>query len=148
MMKLEDVIEMWKKDAEIDEMNLDSASIQSAKLHAKYLELISVAKLQLKRREMEFKVLLKNKWMHYHGKLSKTEIDQLGWSYDPLNGLKVLKGDMNYFFDSDNHVQDLQIKIEYLKTLIETLDEIMQNIKWRHQNIKNIIEWRRFTSGS
>jgi len=148
MMKLEDVIEMWKKDAEIDEMNLDSASIQSAKLHAKYLELLSVAKLQLKRREMEFKVLLKNKWLHYHGKLSKTEIDQLGWSYDPLNGLKVLKGDMNYFFDADNHVQDLQIKIEYLKALIETLDEIMQNIKWRHQNIKNIIEWRRFTSGS
>ena len=148
MIRLEDVLAMWKKDSEIDEMNLDAASIQSAKLHSKYLELLSITKLQLRRREMEFKVLLKNKWLHYHGKLSKAEIDQLGWSYDPLNGLKVLKGDMNYFFDSDKDIQDLQAKIEYLKALIETLDEIMQNIKWRHQNIKNIIEWRRFTSGA
>jgi len=25
--------------------------------------------------------------------------------------------------------------------------EILDNIKWRHQTIKNMIEWRKFTSG-
>ena len=37
--------------------------------------------------------------------------------------------------------------IEYLKEVCDTTKEIMENIKWRHQNIKNMIEWRKFTSG-
>ena len=31
---------------------------------------------------------------------------------------------------------------------LEPLDSKgLENIKWRHQNIKNMIEWRKFTSG-
>lgn len=148
MMKLDDVLEMWKKDSPIDEMNLDSASMQSAKLHSKYLELLSITKLQLRKREMEFKVLLKDKWLFYNGKMPKAEIDARGWGYDPLNGLKILKGEMDYFYNSDSHIQAAQGQIEYLKTLIDTLEEIMNNIRWRHSNIKNMIDWRRFTSGT
>lgn len=146
-MTLDEIIEMWKKDSPIDEMNLDSASQQSAKLHSKYLELLSVNKLQLRKREMEFKVLLKNKWLWYNGKMSKQQMDQLGWSYDPTDGLKILKGEMDYYYDSDPHIQEANARIEYLKTMVDTLHEIMENIKWRHQNIKNMIEWRKFTSG-
>lgn len=146
-MTLDEIIEMWKKDSPIDEMNLDSASQQSAKLHSKYLELLSVNKLQLRKREMEFKVLLKNKWLWYNGKMSKQQMDELGWSYDPTDGLKILKGEMDYYYDSDPHIQEANARIEYLKTMIDTLQEIMENIKWRHQNIKNMIEWRKFTSG-
>jgi len=147
MLNLEDVLAMWKRDSEIDELSLDTASIQSAKLHSKYLELLSVTKLQLRRKEMEFDKLLKDKWLWYNGKMTQTEIDVRGWGYDPLNGLKVLKGDMDYFYNSDSHIQASKGHIEYLKTLIEALSDIMENIKWRHQNIKNIIEWRKFTSG-
>lgn len=147
MLQLDEIIEMWKKDSVIDEMNLDEASLKSANLHSKYLEMISVYKLQLKKRDAEFKVLLKNKWLWYNGKMSKDQIDDLGWEYDALNGLKVMKGDMDYYYDSDPHIQEAQAKIEYIKTIIETLKEIMDNIKWRHQSIKNAIEWRKFTSG-
>lgn len=147
MLRLEDVLKMWEKDSVIDEMNLDRSSIDSAKLHSKYLELLSITKLQLKKKEMDFKVLLKNKWLWYNAKLSKQEIDELGWGYDPMNGLKVLKGDMDHFYDSDPHIQQAQAQIDYFKTLIDTLSEILENIKWRHQSIKNAIEWRKFTSG-
>jgi hypothetical protein len=138
---------MWKNDSEIDELNLDGASQQSARLHAKYLEMLSVTRLKLKQKDMEFKVLLRDKWLWYNGKMSKEEIDDRGWSYDPLGGLKVLKGDMNYFYDSDPDIQAAQGKIEYLKEVVSTLEEIMTNIRWRHQNIKNMIEHRKFTSG-
>lgn len=146
-MTLDEIIEMWKKDSPIDDLNLDGASQQSAKLHSKYLELLSINKLQLRKREMEFKVLLKNKWLWYNGKMSKQQMDELGWSYDPTDGLKILKGEMDYYYDSDPHIQEANARIEYLKTMIDTLQEIMENIKWRHQNIKNMIEWRKFTSG-
>jgi len=148
MINIEEVLKMWKTDAQIDEMSLDEESRNSAVLHGKYLEMITVSKLQLRRREQEFKVLLKNKWLYYNGKLSQQQIDEFGWEYDPFNGLaKPLKGDMDYYYDSDQDIQAMQAKIHYLEELVATLKEIMDNIKWRHQNIKNMIEWRKFTSG-
>lgn len=147
MLNLEEVLKMWTKDSEIDDLRLDEASKKTASLHAKYLEMLSVTKLQLKRKDMEFKILLKNKWLWYNGKMSRDQIDQLGWEYDALNGLKVLKGEMDYYYNSDPHIQESQAKIDYLKTLIETLEEIINNIRWRHSTIKNMIDWRRFESG-
>ena len=147
MLNMEEVLKMWAKDAEIDDLRLDESSKKTASLHAKYLELLSITKLQLKRKDMEFKVLLKNKFLWYNGKLSKDQIDELGWEYDALNGLKILKGEMDYYYDSDPQIQEMQAKIDYLKTLIETLEEIINNIRWRHSTIKNMIDWRRFESG-
>lgn len=128
-------------------MNLGEASRESAKLHSKYLELYSVNKLKLKKQQLDFKVLLRDKWSHYNGKLSKEEIDEKGWDYDPMNGLTVLKSDMDKWYDADPLIQEAQLKIEYTKEMVETLKEIMDNIKWRHQSIKNAIEWHKFTSG-
>ena len=139
---------MWKKDGVIDEVNLDETSRDSAKLHGKYLELLSVNRMKLKKAELDFKVVLRDKWLHYNGKMPKEDIDARGWDYDPLGGLTVLKGDMDRYYDSDPLIQEWQAKIQYLEELCSTLKEILENIKWRHQNIKNMIDWRRFTSGS
>jgi len=148
MLNIENILEMWKKDADIDEMNLDDASKDAARLHAKYLELLMTTKLQYQRNEYKLKSLLKEKWLYYNGKMSKEQIDEKGWPYDPFNGLaKPLKGEMDYYYNSDPDIMALNEKIEYLKTVIDTLDEILQNVKWRHQTIKNMIDWRRFTSG-
>ena len=146
-MTLDEIHEMWKRDSQLDEMNLDNASRDAAKLHSKYLELHSHAKLHVKKLELDFKVLLRDKWLWYNGKMPKEKIDQLGWKYDALDGLKILKGEMDYYYDADTHIQEAQAKIELYKTQVETFKEILENIKWRHQTIKNMIEWRKFTSG-
>ena len=146
-MTLDQILEMWKKDSVIDDIRLDEASKDGAALHSKYLELLSINKLQLKRRDAEFKILLKNKWLWYNGKLTKDQIDQLGWEYDALNGLKILKGEMDYYYDADPHIQEANARIDYLKTMIDTLEEIISNIRWRHSTIKNMIDWRKFESG-
>lgn len=138
---------MWKEDSIIDEMKLDESSRDSAKLHSKYLEIYSVNKIKLKKLELDFKVILRDKFMHYNGKLSKEVMDEKGWEYDPLNGLTVLKGDMDKWYNADPIVQSHQAKMAYQKELCDTLKEIMENIKWRHQNIKNMIDWHKFTSG-
>lgn len=147
MINLEEILEMWKKDCVIDDMNLDDASKDTARLHAKYLELLSVAKGQLKKKEMDQKVLLRDKWLHFNGKLDKESIDKYGWPYDPFNGLKIMKSDMEYFFNADPQLQHQEGQVAYLKALTETLHEIMDTLKWRHQTVKNMIEWKKFTSG-
>ena len=147
MNDLQQILEMWKKDSVIDEMALDESSRDSAKLHGKYLEILSVNKMKLKKAELEFKVLLRDKWKHYNGKLSQEEMDSKSWNYDPLDGLTVLKGDMDKFDDADPVIQEHQSKMIYLQEVCDTLKEILDNVKWRHQTIKNMIEWRKFTSG-
>ena len=146
---LEFVLEMWKKDSIIDDLKLDDTTIKMARIHSKYLELITIAKIRKKKKDLDYKTLLKNKWLYYNGKLSKEQIDMFQWEYDPFGGLnKPLKGDMNYYYDSDIDIQKAQAALEYDKVLIETLEEIMNTIRWRHQNIGNIIKWRSFEAGA
>lgn len=147
MLNIETILENWKKDSEIDETNLDEASRQTAKLHGKYLEMFTTSKLLLKRSELQQKILLKDKWLYFSGKMDKSEMDLRGWPYDPFNGLKVMKSDMEYFFNSDPELQKSEEKIIYLKSLVEALEEIINNIRWRHSTIKNMIDWKRFASG-
>ena len=147
-MTVDEILEMWKKDSPIDEIDLDKSSTDTPKLHSKYLELLTVSKLQLKRLNLKIASMKKDKWLYYTGKMTKEDMDDRGWEYDPFKGgTKPLKGDMDYYYDADPDIQALVAKIEYQETLVETLEEIMNNIRWRHSTIKNIIDWRRFTSG-
>lgn len=146
-MNLESVLEMWKKDSQIEQFNLDETSRNTPQLHAKYLELLSIAKLQLKKAEHSQKSLLKKKWLYYNGKMSQDQIEAEGWEFDPFEGLKVLKGEMDYYYDADIDIQKSEEKIIYYKTLIETLTEIVTNLNWRHQTIGNMIRWRQFEAG-
>lgn len=147
MLNLEDILNDWKKDCVIDESHLDKSSIDIAKLHAKYLQLLSISKLQLKKTELKQKILLKDKWLYYNDKMTQEQIEERGWEYDPFNGMKVMKGDMNYYYDSDIDIQKSEERVTYYKTLVETLQEIVTNINWKHQTIGNIIKWKQFEAG-
>ena len=148
MIDLKSIHDMWEKDCVINDMKLDESSRQTPILHAKYLQLLSTVKLQLKRAEFSQKTLLKQKWLWYNGKMDAITMNELGWDPDPFDGLKVLKGDMEYYYDADPEIQKSEEKIQYYKTLIETLTDILSNITWRHQTIKNMIEWKKFSSGN
>jgi len=138
---------MWAKDCNIDANKLDEASRQAPLLHAKYLELISTYKLQLKKTEFEQKKLLKDKWLWYNGKMSQEEMEEKGWDPDPFNGLKILKGEMDHYYDTDPEIQESELRIQYYKNVIDTLTEIISNVNWRHQTIGNMIKWKQFESG-
>jgi hypothetical protein len=147
-MNTEQILEMWKNDGQIDELKLDDTTIRMARIHSKYLELLTIAKMTRKKYDLEYKTLLKDKWLYYNGKLSKDQIDAFKWQYDPFGGLnKPLKGDMNYYYDADTDIQRSQALLEVQKIQVETIEEIMSTIRWRHQNIGNIIRWRSFEAG-
>ena len=61
--------------------------------------------------------------------------------------ISAILNDEGYKTTCVSNAQEAQAKIELLKVQVETLKEIMESIKWRHQTIKNMIEWRKFTSG-
>jgi len=148
MIDLKSIHEMWAIDCIIDNTKLDESSRQTPILHAKYLELVSTYKLQMKRAEFQQKNLLKDKWLYYNGKMSQDDMIEKGWEPDPFNGLKILKGDMDHYYDTDPEIQESELKIQYYKNVIDTLTEIINNVTWRHQTISNMIKWKQFESGN
>jgi len=85
--------------------------------------------------------------VYYNDKMTQEQIEEKGWEYDPFNGMKVMKGDMNHYYDSDIDIQKSEERVTYYKTLVETLQEIVTNINWKHQTIGNIIKWKQFEAG-
>jgi len=148
MMSLNDILESWKKDSVIDDSALDEDTVKTSKLHAKYLEIYSLSKLQLKKKEFDLEKIKKDKWLYYTGKMTKSDMDERGWAYDPFQGMsKPLKSEMSMYYETDDDLVKVKAGIDYQKSIIDTLEEIMNNIRWRHSHIKNIIEFRKFTSG-
>ena len=145
-MNLEDILKEWETDCVIGH-RLDEASHNTPQLHAKYLNYLTQAKLLLKRAETSQASLLKSKFLWYNGKLSQEEIDQYGWAHDPFDGLKMMKSDLNYWYESDKEIQASEAKITYYKTMVDSITEIMNVLKWRHSTIRNIIDIRKFEAG-
>lgn len=148
-MTLDEIMNEWKTKDSIIEMNaLDVSSVETTKLHAKYLELYSTYRLKLKDAEWKQKDLMKWKYLYYEGKLSKEDIDRFGWAYDPYEGLSATTNKFKeHFIETDKELVESEKRIQYLTTTIDTLKDILENLKWRHQTIRNTIEWKKFEAG-
>jgi hypothetical protein len=82
--------------------------------------------------------------------MPEEDIKERGWKADPFDGLNpdnFLKKNKDLWYDTDIDIQQSEEKIVYLQTLIDTIKEIVENIKWRHQTIGNMIRWKVFQRG-
>ena len=148
MIDLDKILKEWQKDALIDILGLDDASRKTPVLHGKYLEYLAQAKLEMKDSEFKQKELMKWKYLYYEGKMSKDEIDRFGWDYDPYEGRSATTNKFKeQFIETDEDLVNSEKKIQYLTTCIDTLKEILETLKWRHQTIGNIIRWKQFEAG-
>ena len=76
------------------------------------------------------------------------EIEERGWSQeDPYEGFTLTKEQKVKFQNADPVLQDLEMQIERWKVIIDALDRIINNISWRHQTVRNILDIKKFESG-
>ena len=143
-MDFEKLKKMAEKDSGVDGTELDIESLKLPQLHNKYLNLLQDEKLILRKLLSEKNNLFRLKWEYYTGKMSKEEMDGLGWSPFQLN---VLKKDMNIYLESDKELSLIGDRIAYHEVVLEFLEEVLKELNNRHWKIRNAIEWRKFTSG-
>ena len=62
--------------------------------------------------------------------------------------LKVLKADVHIYINSDPDIQKADQKVAYLNQVVKYLEQILRTINNRTFLIKNMIEWKKFTSGA
>ena len=141
-MTLEELQEQVGKDLKINEAELDLESLKTPQLHNKYLKHLNNFKLLLTRAESDYKILKRVKWEYYTGKASpKIYQDK------PFN-LKIMKSDVDKYLESDEELIKSSQKINYLETVVNYLDRTLRQISNRDWQIRNSIEWRKFTSGA
>jgi len=145
MITLDDLQSEWKKDCKINELNLGAESTKTPELHAKYLNYLTTFKLSLRKAESQKLALKRIKWKYFRGELSKQELDSLGW--EQYLGTTPLNNQMADYLDSDDDIIKLDDKIEYVKACLYQCESIMKSLNSRTWDIKNHIEWSKFTNG-
>ena len=94
------------------------------------------------RAESDYKILKRVKWEYYTCKASPQVYQQI-----PFN-LKIMKSDIDKYLESDEELIKAKQKIDYLETVVNYLDRTLKIISGRDWQIRNSIEWRKFTSGA
>lgn len=144
-MTIDEIYDMWAIDSEIDENYLGETTVATPKLHAKYIKLLVNTKLKHTKYSSDYNIMRKNKFRYYRGELSRQELQQFGW--DQWQGVKPLKNEMDEFLKGDSDLNTLQVRIDYLESMIYLLESILSQIKARDWQIKTAVEWKRFLAG-
>ena len=145
-MKLSEIQDEWIKDSSIDELNLGRESTRVPILHSKYLVQLSKVKLLHRKAESAYYSTRRLKYRYYRGEMTKEELAVLEWSQ--FQGNKPLKNEMDEFLQCDADLIILQDKVEYFKTVIFTLEQILRSINSRTWDIKTAVEYMKFTNGA
>tara|TARA_A100001234_G_scaffold98455_1_gene86674 strand:- start:2467 stop:2895 length:429 start_codon:yes stop_codon:yes gene_type:complete len=140
-MNLDEIQASWAEDSKLDPDNLHNESIKIPSLHSKYYNIYNNIVLLKKMEENKYKILKKKKWLYYTG---KAEPDV--YKEDPFDH-KVLKPDIDKYMDADEDIMRIVSKIEYYQTMLSFIDSILKTILNRTYQIKNAIEFMRFTAG-
>ena len=144
-MKLTDLQNLWADDCKIDETNLGHESARTPTLHSKYLNFLSSTRLNLRKVESDYLNLRRKKYKYFRGEMTQLELTDEGW--EQWQGNKPLKNEMDEFLQVDSDLIILQDKIEYFKTVMYQLEQIIRSLNSRTWDIKNAIEWTKFTNG-
>lgn len=143
-MTLDQLMEEWRKDASVDTTELGNESLKIPELHSKYLKLYFEERRKLKALEFQSKDLSLKKYEYYNGRMSQEELDELNWN--PFVK-KLMKNEIDMYLDSDKDIITNNIRIVNQKEKISFVEEVLKNINQRNFQIKNAIDWRKFTQG-
>ena len=141
-MTLDELQAKAEKDLRIDDTELDLESLKTPQLHSQYLKTYSTYALMMKKAEGDYSKLHIKKWLFFTGKADPQEYKDKNFD------LKVLRQDVDKFIDADEEVIKSKQKIEYLKQICGYCESTLKQINNRTFQIKNAIEWKKFTMGS
>jgi len=139
---LETLQEMWEKDSKIDPDNLHIESLNIPSLHAKYFDLYNTLFLLRKKAEQQRKNIRHERFEYFSGKA-----DPEVYIKDPFPKKIRDKDTMTKYMDADEKLSTTSLKIDYYDTMLVYIESILKVIQNRTYQIKNAIEYMRFTSG-
>jgi hypothetical protein len=142
MIDLETLQRMWNEDSKIDPDNLHTESLNIPVLHSKYYDIYNTLMLLRKKAEQQRKNIRHERYEYFSGK-SDPEV----YINNPFPKKIRDKETMQKYLDADTKLSEVSLKIEYYEVMLRFIEEILKQITNRTYQIKNAIEFMRFSSG-
>jgi hypothetical protein len=143
MSKLEELLDMWAKDADIDRTEPGKALLDIPKLHSKYLNILSSHRLASRDAEFKYNRMKKIKWEYYTGKLDDDDLKKYGW--EPFQF--VLKSDITTYLESDEDLNKYKAQKIMHDEIVEVCNSILKELNSRTFQLRDFIAWERFIQG-
>ena len=144
MTKIEELLEMWRKDCDIDRTEPGKALLDIPKLHSKYLTILSKHRLLSKEAEFKYNKMKRLKWEYYTGKLDDDQLKQYGWEPFPF----VLKSEITTYLESDEDINKYIASKALNDEIVELCQSIMKELNSRTFQLRDYIAWERFIQGA
>jgi hypothetical protein len=139
---LEKIQEMWEKDSKIDVDNLHIESLNVPILHSKYFEIYNTILLLRKKAEQQKRNIRHERYEYYSGKSDpKVYVD------NPFPKKIRDKDTMQKYLDADEKLSQVSLKVEYYDVMLSYIEDILKMIHNRTYQIKNSIDYMKFSSG-
>lgn len=142
MIDLAGIQKMWEEDSKIDIDNLHTESLNIPILHSKYYDLYNNLMLLRKKAEQQKKNIRHERYEYYSGKA-----DPDVYIENPFPKKIRDKDTMQKYLDADEKLSNVNMKIEYYDVMLRYIEEILKQISNRTYQIKNSIDFMRFSSG-
>ena len=139
---LEKIQEMWEKDSKIDVDNLHTESLNVSILHSKYFEMYNTILLLRKKAEQQKRNIRHERYEYYSGK-SDPEV----YVDNPFPKKIRDKDTMQKYLDADEKLSQVSLKVEYYDVMLSYIEDILKMIHNRTYQIKNSIDYIKFSSG-
>ncbi len=141
-MNLEEIQEMWNKDSVIDPDNLHEESLKIPQLHSKYYTVYNTITLLRERSLETYNKVKLERYNYYTGK-APAEV----YAEEPFPYKLRDKDALQRHMDADERLNKVELKVKYYDVMLKFLEEIIKTVSNRTFQIKNSIDWSKFTAG-
>lgn len=141
----EEILLEWKKDSNINQLDIRLEILKSSSLHSKYIEKLLNFKDLYRKIELKLIFLKKVKSKYYKGEMTKEELKENG--LDQYQGLKPVKSELEHLLSIDNDVIEINNDLISCKNILDMIESILNQIKSRSYDLKTFIEAEKFYNG-
>jgi hypothetical protein len=144
MNQLEELLEMWRKDAEMDRTEPGRELLNIPKLHSKYVTIMSNHRMMARDAEFQLNRWKKIKWEYYTGKLDDDDLKKFGWDPFPF----TLKSDITTYLEADEDINKYKAKRVIHDEIVDVCTAIIKELNSRTFQLRDFIAWERFVNGA
>ena len=141
--KIDRINDMWAKDCQIHLDQLAEETNRHQTLHAKYSDLLTVEKRNLREMQMVVEKFRFQLLRFYRDGTSDPEVlkaaKERGWEIPP-EGRPHVKTDLKYWVDTNPDMIEMMMELAEQNDVVELLKEIMTAMKGRGYNIGSAIK--------
>lgn len=143
-MKLDDIINEWDIDCQIDFGNLITEATKVAELHNKYYKIFLIESKTLREVQEKYNKIQYEKWLYYSGKMDKADLEARGWQ--PCD-IMFLKGDVQRVMDADDDLIKMKLAVGIQSDKVKYLNDIIGVINKRTFSIGHAIDLKKMELG-